>query len=262
MPSKRKIDLGSFYPKEGGNDNKVANGAKFHHGALSWRRDWDQCFSDWTIIVQSQKTKEAASFNLPAEDDGKSVSLAEVEGTVETTYHVRKHVLGAGPRGSQYFARLFQGNGGMTESKDGISRIKLEPSAADAFPHMLDFVYDRRYPEDAKATSSTAVALRFLSMYLGIPTLFDNINQFIERDLHRNNLHTYLQEARIYQGDAIVSATQQRAGESCDEFPVDDDAISCLHPTYMSLLTQSEQLEVWKLATLNAQTLYEVVRSS
>jgi hypothetical protein len=49
-------------------------------------------------------------------------------------------MLAAGPRRSEYFARLFQQDGNFSESQNSTSRIELpDEIAAQAFPVLLDF---------------------------------------------------------------------------------------------------------------------------
>ena len=72
--------------------------------ALSWRRDPEESLSDWTIIVSSVSTNGYYENvdNCDSNDDEDN----RVEMT--TKYHIHKVVVGAGPRGSNYFFRLFK----------------------------------------------------------------------------------------------------------------------------------------------------------
>ena len=72
--------------------------------ALSWRRDPEESLSDWTIIVSSVST------NGYYENDDNGDSNDDDDNRVEMTtkYHIHKVVVGAGPRGSNYFFRLFK----------------------------------------------------------------------------------------------------------------------------------------------------------
>lgn len=139
--NKSKLDLGLF--SHGPGEGNAEHDTPTH---LTWRRDPDKSLSDWTIVVTTGTSKEPA------------------------TYHVHKAVVGAGPRASQYFFRLFKTQG-LAESITSMSMFTLESSAARAFPDMLDFMYGH-HSGSLSATSDTAVALRHLANYFGVPALF------------------------------------------------------------------------------------------
>lgn len=124
---------------------------------LTWRLPQEESLSDWTVTIHS--TGNAAA--------------ARTEAT-EAVFHVHTYMLGVGPRRSEYFVRLFQTD--MLESKARASIIHLDhQAAADAFPAMLDFMYDPS--EDvAGKTATQAVALRHLASYFGMEELYDNVS--------------------------------------------------------------------------------------
>ena len=130
--------------------------------------------------------------------------------TTTTTYNVHKAIIGLGPRGSQYFLNMFRTNGMLAETQSSTSRLELEPSAAVAFPIMLDFMYhtdnnmtkasgggfgEKGY--DVNATTETAVALRHLANYFEVPSLFEAVNEFIGDDMDKDNIDMYLEEALL-----------------------------------------------------------------
>eukprot|EP00900_Chrysochromulina_parva_P000450 jgi/Chrpa1/10405/Chrysochromulina_OHIO_Genome00004275-RA len=83
---------------------------------LSWRDDPERSLSDWTIIVTC--------------------------GARTQTFNVHKVMLAAGVQLSEYFKSVFTGGG--RDLREGISKtttLELEETAADAFPHYLDFAY-------------------------------------------------------------------------------------------------------------------------
>ena len=152
MPKKKEV------PDEPSDcENKKA---KTTHAALTWRRDPEETFSDWKIIVTSKSAKG---------DNSDSPQ----------TYHIHKNIVGAGARGSHYFGRLFRSDR-LKESESSTSCIELEESSMKAFPIMLDFIYGDK---DVEATVETAVALRHLASYFDVPTLFANVNNYIIKNM-------------------------------------------------------------------------------
>ena len=152
--------------------------------ALSWRMDAAESLSDWTI---------------------------EINGS--DVYHVHKSFLAAGKRSSLYFERLFQSN--MSENSNSLSKIDLESSAAHAVPAMLDFMY--YHNSDIKATTYTAVALRYLANYFEIEELFESVNRFVQQDFNSSTAITYLVEASLYNDSKILDAAGVLCGEHFGE---------------------------------------------
>lgn len=152
--------------------------------ALSWRMDAEESLSDWTI---------------------------EVNGS--DVYHVHRSFLAAGKRSSLYFERLFQSR--MSETSNSLSRIDLESSAAHAVPAMLDFMY--YHQAEIKATTYTAVALRYLANYFEIEELFESVNRFVQSDFNSSTAVTYLVEASLYNDSKILDAAGVLCGEHFGE---------------------------------------------
>lgn len=148
--------------------------------ALSWRMDAEESLSDWTIEINSTDL-----------------------------YYVHKSFLAAGKRSSLYFERLFQST--MTETTVSLSKIDLESSAAHAVPAILDFMY--YHSPEIKATTYTAVALRYLANYFEMEELFDSVNRFIQKDFTTSTALPYLVEASLYNDTKMFDA----AGLACAE---------------------------------------------
>lgn len=205
---------------------------------LTWRLDPEESLSDWTIIVRSIGTGGAGGV-AAAGGGGTSSSNDDHDDTFSQDstdnsnaaynmryYYVHKAQLGVGPRRSEYFARLFRSkrttatttsstttkhSTGKTsfdrsstfEEKE--SRIELKPSAAAAFPLMLDYIYS---PPGipVRVTTESAVALRHLATCFGIRDLFSEVTAFIHHDLNLDTSFTYLREASIYNHEKLLSA--------------------------------------------------------
>jgi hypothetical protein len=181
---------------------------------LTWTREPKDNFSDWIIVVTTA--------------------------TARSNYFVHKNILGAGHRGSKYFNKVFKTS---TRSK---SRIGLLDSAARAFPDMLDFIYSFQ-SESVKISTDTAVALRYLSDFFGVPTLFNDANAFIQEDMNKNNIHRYLREAQAFKDEELVLATMAivvRAWEGVINQSMPREEFS----PYIDLLPPQQQLHLFQLA--------------
>ena len=207
---------------------------------ISWRHDPEESFSDWTIVV----TSEPREGNEGIETDGTPTPTSE-------TYHVHRLVVGAGPRKSNYFLRLFKTKG-LKEAQASTSHITLERSAANAFPLMLDFMYDIS-SGDVEASTETAVALKHLANYFDVPSLLDNINKFIQDDLTLDNMHIYARDGNLFHDDETIQDTMKRAApEWRNLFASDDEDKSRKKARYMDVLTDKGRSEFLELALLNA----------
>jgi hypothetical protein len=224
MPKRRQLDLGSI--EEDPSSPKRPK-------QLTWRRDPGESLSDWTIIVKQKPSDEAHATPSPA------------------TYHIHKNVVGAGPRRSEYFLKVFQ-NTDLEESKTSTSVLELESSAAKIFPLMLDFIYS--LDREISLTPRCAVAMRHLASYFRVPPLFDDTNEFIERNMEPCNLYRYLGEAKLYQDGDIICATMEVAADNWLSFfaPTENTSVEPRSELYLKLLPQEKQLEFMRLALQRA----------
>jgi hypothetical protein len=90
----------------------------------------------------------------------------------------------------------------------------LEYSAARAFPVMLDFMYgptttsnNLEVTTTFQASTESAVALRYLAQYFGMPALLIQVNNFIQSDMNKDNVELYLKEAKVYMDHGIIDGT-------------------------------------------------------
>lgn len=166
---------------------------------LSWRLE--NSLSDYKIVVTSPAPDGTPSSNKKtSHDETKSPPKSE------EVYHVHRSMLAVGPHNSLYFARLFLSKTELTEHASNTSSVELEPSAANAFPKMLDFIYSARKDKASNVTSQDAVPLRYLASYFGVEALFEEVNNFIRSDLKYTNAPIYVAEAMIYNDEKILDA--------------------------------------------------------
>jgi hypothetical protein len=105
--------------------------------------------------------------------------------------------------------------------------LTLEPSAADCFPAFLDYIYSFD-SKDVNVTTESAVALRHLGNYFGIPSLFKCVTRFIHQALNEQNVHIFCQEALLYHDSEIVEASMKVAAKARQDLlvPHDEDGTS------------------------------------
>jgi hypothetical protein len=193
---------------------------------LAWRVDPEESFSDWKIQVT----------RISGEDDDESCQ----------TYHVHKYFLGVGPRRTSFFNGVFHASH-LDSSKTGVTLLKLEESAADSFPAFLDYVYGFN---DVDVTTESAVALRHLSIYFGVPSLYQSVSDFLEQDFSECNVHMYCREALLYHDSEIVDVCMQIAAMARRELlgsPVDKTDASPAQLT-MQMLSMEQQNRVLQYA--------------
>jgi hypothetical protein len=119
----------SKHLKRGGSSSSTT-ACDSNQQVLSWRKNPETSFSDWTLEIAHKTSSNSAS------------GSASVVVVVDAVYHVHKCILAFGPRRSDYFAALFQQQ--MKENQTNISRIELEEeSQAKLVPffYLLDSIY-------------------------------------------------------------------------------------------------------------------------
>jgi hypothetical protein len=186
---------------------------------LSWRVDPDESLSDWTLTVVSNPQLNKSNNDFDSDHDDEESD--EDEGRDDERhyfqlrrkqndypikkYFVHRTQLAVGPRRSDYFAKMFHYRN--TKKKNGKSptgtRIELRPSAAAAFPAMLDFMYSSDPPN---TTTESAVALRHLATCFGIRPLFEAVTEFIKTDLRPDTAPTYLVEAHGFSHEKLFQS--------------------------------------------------------
>lgn len=159
-------------------DDELLSGEQQQAPPLSWRGDPTTTHSDWTIVIE----QETCSSNNNEEEKKKKE---------ETRYPVHKAILGVGPRSSTYFVTLFASSNFKEQADGGVSRMTLEPQDAQAFPVLLDYIYEGTL----NATTDNAVPLRSLARYLCCQSLLKSVNAFIQQDLSIQTAPSYLVQA-------------------------------------------------------------------
>jgi hypothetical protein len=231
-------------------------------------------------------------------DDERSETETCHSATTSTTFFVHKAVVAVGARSSHYFRRLFTTTSSSRNKRNGpttaahgsketttngsetpsetttatkrnntTSRFELEYSAARAFPAMLDFMYaptttsnNMHATTTFQTSTESAVALRYLAQYFGIPALLIHVNGFIQGDMNKYNVELYLKEAKVYKDHRIIDGTVAVTEES-----MKDDLLVCgatLPPEpsfYMKLLPTVKRGDL--LYRLLLQTASELHRT-
>jgi len=225
------LDLGQF------NYGADKPGPHQARNELSWRLDPEKSLSDYRIIITTSHEDTPQSKKTSSTTKKKSSKSGEV-------YHVHKSMLAIGPHNSLYFARLFLSETELSENASNTSSVELEPSAAKAFPKMLDFIYSSQKGKASGVTSQDAVPLRYLASYFGVEALFEEVNAFIRNDLKFTNAPIYVTEALTYNDEKILDAASVLCAQNVTEIAPETMAelpLKCFRDTLLSPSLQNQR---------------------
>ena len=198
---------------------------------LSWRLEPLQSLSDWTIKIRSKHS-----------------------GSVQE-YHVHKNILAVGPCKSEYFCGLFRCSASdhnssnsnsnntisIAESSTRTSCITLEDSAAQAFPHLLDFLYSPA--RTISVTTQNAVALRYLSQYFGIRMLHKKVMEFLTKDINLGNVDSYLSDSVLFHDERISGFVAETISINILEIRPDSELLKTVRPEFFLHIISSPEID-------------------
>lgn len=150
---------------------------------LIWTTDRNDNFSDWILLIVRS---------------GVSWETSNVD-----TYHIHKSVVGVGPRPSLFLLDEFEDHDSVFVRNT--SSVELMSQAADLVPTMLDYMYNMK-GDPLQITTSTATALRHLADKFGVETMFQEVNDFIRRDLNESTVYTYSNHAALFKDKQLMQA--------------------------------------------------------
>eukprot|EP00985_Skeletonema_marinoi_P025933 scaffold19526_cov114-Skeletonema_marinoi.AAC.2 len=223
---------------------------------LTWSEgDEPSNFCDWTIEVQRivHEQESDTALKNQGEDNskynnkhgggkrGKENNSSKNEEPCTTSnvkcYHVHKAILSVGPRRSDYFATLFK-QSHLSEFATNTSHIQLEPSAADSFPALLDYIYTEKM---IKFSAKNATALRHLAHYFGMRPLWKQASAFIRGDFSLDTAATYLSEAIVYHDEKLENASIAILAENIEE--INRRTLTKLSPSSFERIFASPRLK-------------------
>jgi hypothetical protein len=259
----RGKDRRNYDPLEGSDSDSSDAVSEF----LSWRQDPAVNLSDWSIHVIPEEGKcqdvlgqapaAASAFSVNGLINiGSSDSETSETNKVKTkqdpfgeVYHVHKSVLAAT---SDYFYNLFHTTLDTQEVALQCSIIRLEQAACDAFPLLLDYVYNpsgltKRQKESRSASlrSDNASSVRFLANYFRIRDLYHVSSKFIRQDMDPQNFLTYLEGAHIFTDSTLREVVVKFCAKNIDH--ISEDAL-----IQVPMETFEEILEVFLCQYWNA----------
>ena len=79
------------------------------------------------------------------------------------------------------------------------------------------------------------------------------MNDFIQKDMNKDNIGLYLKEAVTYSDELIVDATISVAASNWKDFSVSNEGASIAEQTYSSMLSDSKKVELYQQSLLRAQ---------
>lgn len=193
----------------GSTHNKLGNGSNHSRrtsvGAptgprISWKSDPKASFCDWRIEVHHLTKK------------GDSVAM--------DIYNIHRNVVGYGPRKSnfmmkEFFRQIEDRNYG---SGANITKIELPFWQAEAFPMVLDFMYDTKEVRQT-LTAERACSVFKIAELMEIPPLEDAIENFYRKTLSLKNMTEFMVAATKAKADRLLFASRSKIGSLILEKP-------------------------------------------
>ena len=175
---------------------------------LNWRDDPESNFSDWIIEIASENHAAAKTTHVDV-------------------YHVHKTILAFGARRCDYFTKLFQSCDKFIEGQKSRSRIVLEASAAEAFPVMLDYMYQLVGPYHGDFYQlfykhpQMAASLYYLGDYFRNQRLLTVVLEYFKALNKMKHFYTHYKQAKLFHCEAILGILAEKGVEHfwtvCDE---------------------------------------------
>ena len=149
---------------------------------LSWRQNPSESFSDWMIEVVDKGTR------------------------AKTVYNVHRRVLAAGPKRSEYFARLFRISNSSNQSV-----LELGPLEAPLLPLVLDHMY-------ADVTLGLndvdkAYALYCIAEHLEISSILQAVTEFFCQNMDAKNVVDYITLGKEFVDQTLLEAVVEKCAE-------------------------------------------------
>lgn len=179
---------------------------------LSWRLDPEDSLSDWTLMIEKEHS-----------------------GSVQE-YHVHKNILAVGPCKSEYFSSVFRM--AMREAETSTSHIKLEDTAADVVPCMLDFLY-----QTEKLEITSPVELRYLAQYFGIKLLHRRVMEFVKTDMTMSNVHQYIQSAKIFSDEKMFHLALHLVIDNIEDLSPTSPLLEVVDPDFFYDIVSSPEVD-------------------
>ena len=150
---------------------------------ISWKSDPISGFSDWRVEIYVKGEEHNVQ-----------------------RYNIHRNIVGFGSKKSGFFVREFERQRNMElAGKDApcISCLKLRPSQANAFPLILDYIYNTKDGKRAFTVDEAASVFKVAS-HLQIPGLKKIIIGFYEKNLSVKNVEKFMSYATRDGADELV----------------------------------------------------------
>ncbi|CAB9530679.1 expressed unknown protein [Seminavis robusta] len=202
-------------------------------GALTWRSDPKETFSDWTInvfvaCIDSGKAKLLLQGPSDVQTAGETPELAAA-----ATYRVHKVVLACGKRRSKLLARHFR-KAGEHEN----SRHTLPLPVAEAFPLALDYIYCKDGPLETNCES--AAALHYLGVLFEIQDLCRDCLAFMNQNVSQSNLGEFYRQAKAFGDELLLHSVASQLGQRILDVGMDSHLLREIDPKTWVVAFQSK----------------------
>jgi len=167
---------------------------------ISWKSDPRESFCDWRIEVHHLNKK------------GEAVAM--------DIYNIHRNVVGFGPRKSNFMVQEFvrQIEDRNYGSGANITKLELPFWQAEAFPMVLDFLYDTKEVRQT-LTAERACSVFQIAETLDIPPLETAIENFYSKTLSIKNMTDFMAAASNAKADRLLFASRAKIGSLIFEKP-------------------------------------------
>lgn len=143
-----------------------------------------------------------------------------------------------------------------TDHNQNKSKIELEELAAQAFPVLLDYMYNST--NQLNITTDNATGLHYLSGHLEMKTLRRKVKEFWTGDLTMENLVTYYAHARVFKDVKIVTFAEDYCAQHIFQIP-EETVVDILTNVdahfFLKVVTKCGELHTAKTAAASATSV-------
>lgn len=192
-------------------------GTSFGPDIPSWRLAPTQSLSDFTLQVHSIRSGQAVM------------------------YHVHKHILGVGPRRSEFMEGLFRSNTVAT------AKITIEDEASGFVSNLLDYAYSHDSKLDL--TTDNVMVYRYLARVFKIHPVIMETAKFILPDLKIENMSTYISHSSRFNDEIVTNIIAATCGEQLESINIKDVLWTVMDPVLFSRVISCPKIDRRKVST-------------
>ncbi len=218
LPSEQKNEEQNNKSVTVNHNNEPTFDAKGPSPAIpSWRMESTESLSDFTIQVFCTRSGRAA------------------------WYHVHKHILGVGPRRSEFLLGVFRSNTVST------AKIALEDEASAYVSKILDYAYCHDLKLDL--TTENVMAYRYLARVFKIFPVLEETAKFMLPDMTIENMSTYISNSSRFDDEIVTHFIATKCGEHIESIKITDVLWTVMDPLLFLRVISCPKIDRRKVST-------------